>query len=116
MSSQPEQDGLSPQTQLALLAQYRECSAHHGLMYQARWQIPAAAVTISGLVVAAAFRPGVPDLARLVATVLGTVFLFAEAVALSGTGCSSCERRRTWKTSSCDYRRSGSNRSSGTWS
>ena len=81
MSSQPEQDGLSPQTQQALLAQYRECSAHHAVMYQTRWQIPAAAVTISGLVVAAAFRPDVPDPARLAATVVGTVFLFAETVA-----------------------------------
>ena len=42
------------------IAQYRECSTHHGVMYQLMWQVPAVTLTISGLLFGAAFAYDFP--------------------------------------------------------
>ena len=85
---------LSPQQQLALLAQYRECSAHHILGYQLMWQLPAVTVTISGLLVAAAFGYDVPDAARLAAAAMGTLFVFTMTVAAERDRLMQMRRRK----------------------
>lgn len=94
MSSQPEQVGLPPQTQQALLAQYRECSAHHMCMYQLMWQVPTVTVTASGLLVAAAFAYDLPAAARLVVVLMGGVFTFMMAVAIERNRMFQLRRRK----------------------
>ena len=75
-----EQGELSQQAVAALLAQYRESSAHHLLSNTLIWQVPAVTTTISGLLIAAAFGYDVPDAARALVTATGALFAFAMTV------------------------------------
>jgi flagellar motor component MotA len=77
----PTED-LSQLTVMALLAQYRESSAHHLLSNTVIWQLPAVTITVSGILVAAMFAYDVPDVARALAAVAGAVFVFAMTVAV----------------------------------
>jgi hypothetical protein len=68
---------LSQQAVAALLAQYRESSAHHLLSNTLIWQVPAVTTTISGLLIAAAFGYDLPDVARALVAATGCLFAFA---------------------------------------
>jgi len=96
-SSPVQEDGLAAQAQLALLArlgQYRECSMHHAVMYQLMWQVPAVTLTISGLLVGAAFAYDLPSAARLAVVVGGTVFVFMMTVAIERNRLFQLRRRK----------------------
>jgi hypothetical protein len=83
MSEAETQPGeLSQATVTALLAQYRESSAHHLLSNTLIWQLPAVTITVSGVLVAAMFAYDVPDLARVLAASAGSTFVFAMTVAV----------------------------------
>jgi hypothetical protein len=81
-SERPEPDELSQQAVTALVAQYRECSAHHLLSNTLIWQLPAVAITVSGILIAATFGYDVPDVARAVVTAAGSFFVFALTIAV----------------------------------
>lgn len=81
-SERPEPDELSQQAVTALVAQYRECSAHHLLSNTLIWQLPAVAITVSGILIAATFGYDVPDVARAVVTAAGSLFVFALTTAV----------------------------------
>jgi hypothetical protein len=77
----PTED-LSQLTVMALLAQYRETSAHHLLSNTLIWQLPAVTITVSGILVAAMFAYDVPNIARALAASAGALFVFAMTVAV----------------------------------
>jgi hypothetical protein len=76
------------------MAQYRECSMHHAVMYQLMWQVPAVAVTISGLLVGAVFAYDLPSAVRLVVIVMGGVFVFMMTVAIERNRMFQLRRRK----------------------
>jgi hypothetical protein len=81
----PEQhhaEQLTQQAVMALLAQYRECSAHHLLSNTLIWQLAAVTITISGILIAATFGYDVPDVARALVTGAGSLFVFAMTLAV----------------------------------
>jgi len=92
--SEPDVQELSQATVTALLAQYRESSAHHLLSNTLIWQLPAATITISGILVAAMFAYDVPDVARVFAAAAGALFVFAMTVAVERYRMLQLYRRR----------------------
>jgi hypothetical protein len=94
---EPEQhqiEQLTQQTIMVLLAQYRECSAHHLLSNTLIWQMPAVTITISGLLIAATFGYDVPDIARALVTGAGSLFVFAMTLAVERYRMLQLRRRR----------------------
>ena len=94
---EPEQhqiEQLTQQTIMVLLAQYRECSAHHLLSNTLIWQVPAVTITISGLLIAATFAYDVPDIARALVTGAGSLFVFAMTLAVERYRMLQLRRRR----------------------
>jgi hypothetical protein len=81
-ANEPEPEELSQTLVTALVAQYRESSAHHLLSNTLIWQLPAVSITVSGVLVAAIFAYDVPDVARVLAATAGAMFLFAMTVAV----------------------------------
>lgn len=84
----------STETVLALLAQYRECSAQHLLSYSLTWQVPAVTVAVSGLLVAVTFGYDVPDVARAILCAVGAAFVLAMAIAVERNRMLQLGRRR----------------------
>jgi hypothetical protein len=89
-----ETEELSQTLVTALLAQYRESSAHHLLSNTLIWQLPAVSVTVSGILVAAMFAYDVPDVARALAAAVGATFVFAMTVAVERYRMLQLHRRR----------------------
>jgi hypothetical protein len=78
----------------ALLAQYREASAHHLLSNTLIWQLPAVTITVSGILVAAMFAYEVPNIARALAALAGALFVFAMTVAVERYRMLQLQRRK----------------------
>jgi hypothetical protein len=78
----------------ALLAQYREASAHHLLSNTLIWQLPAVTITVSGILVAAMFAYDVPNIARALAALAGALFVFAMTVAVERSRMLQPQRRK----------------------
>ena len=93
-ASESEVQGLSQVTVTALLAQYRESSAHHLLSNTLIWQLPAVSITVSGILVAAMFAYDVPDVPRVLAAAAGATFVFAMTVAVERYRMLQLHRRR----------------------
>jgi hypothetical protein len=81
-------------TVMALLAQYRETSAHHLLSNTLIWQLPAVTITVSGVLVAAMFAYDLPNIARALAAFAGALFVFAMTVAVERYRMLQLHRRR----------------------
>lgn len=90
----PDPHPLPQQTLLALLQQYRECSAHHIVCYQLQWTVPAVAVTVTGLLIAATFAYDVPAVGRFVAALFGALFLLTMIVAIERARVFQVRRRK----------------------
>ena len=63
-------------------------------MYQLMWQVPTVTITASGLLVAAAFAYHLPSGARLVVSLMGTVFALMMAVAIERNRMFQLRRRK----------------------
>jgi hypothetical protein len=81
---------ISQQALMALLGQYRECSAQHIHSCTLTWQVPAITIGVSGVLVAATFGYDVPEVVRAIVAAVGAIFVLAMTVALSETAYRSC--------------------------
>jgi hypothetical protein len=79
---------------MALLGQYRECSAQHMHSYTLTWQVPAITIGVSGVLVAATFGYDVPEVVRVIAAAVGAIFVFAMTAALERNRIMQLHRRK----------------------
>jgi hypothetical protein len=94
MATERIDEGISQLTLMALLGQYRECSAQHMHSYTLTWQVPAFTIGVSGVLVAATFGYDVPEVVRAIVAAVGAIFVFAMTVALERNRILQLHRRK----------------------
>ena len=94
MATERIDEEISQLTLMALLGQYRECSAQHMHSYTLTWQVPAITIGVSGVLVAATFGYDVPEVVRAIAAAVGAIFVFAMTVALERNRIMQLHRRK----------------------